>query len=282
MKLRHALIPAAALLCGLALWEGNTRIETAEYEIASPRLPESFDGYRIAQVSDLHGARLGRGHRRLLEAVRRAGPDLIAVTGDLADVCTGEGYVSGLVPALVSLAPVVFSTGNHEGKRGDKDRLCAELASLGATVLRDESVCLERSGGRILLAGAEDEYPLDDVRCSEALAQRIRAEEDGYLIMLVHRNDRLPRLAALGVDLVLSGHAHGGLIRLPFTDGLIGPGPELLPAFTSGEYRLGGGCMVVSRGLGNHSGMVRVFNRPHLPVIVLRRDDHFPGAEQML
>ena len=271
MKLRHALIPAAALLCGLALWDGNTRIETAEYEIASPRLPKGFDGYRIAQVSDLHGARLGRGHRRLLQALERARPDLIAVTGDLADVFTEGGYVSGIVPGLVSLAPVCYITGNHERRRGDQDRICAEIASLGATVLRDGYIRLERGEERILLAGAEDEYPLNDARCSEALAARIRAEEDGFLIMLVHRNDRLPRLAAQGVDLVLSGHAHGGLIRLPCTDGLIGPGPVLLPAFTAGEYRLGGGRMVVSRGLGNHSGMVRVFNRPHLPVVVLRR-----------
>ncbi len=270
MKNRTRIAAAALILAAAALWDSNRRIVTQGIEIASPRIPDGFDGFRIAHLSDLHGAVFGKRNARLLEAVRRAEPDLIAVTGDLTDEYTGPGYAPELISALLPIAPVLFVTGNHEWNRGDAPALCETVEALGARVLRNECAVLERGGGRLLIAGADDEKGPGGRAAQERLISRLREEND-YLIVLVHRNDRLPLLASLGADLLLSGHAHGGVVRLPFTDGLVGPGPVLLPSFTSGEYALGNGRMVVSRGLGSHSCMLRLFNNPHIPVITLKK-----------
>ena len=257
------------VVIALLFIDSSVRIVTDEYEVSFDNLPEEFDGFRIVQISDLHARQFGKGNRRLVEAVLSADPDIIAVTGDLIDSDDQGDITRALLSALSPIAPTYYVSGNHEWDSGGVDELWRILDECGVTALRNQYVTIERRGASIVLAGAEDPGGPYDMETPEELVSSIRLLEggDGFLAVLNHRNDRLDRYAALGVDLVLSGHAHGGLIRLPFTDGLIGPGRELLPDYTGGVYASGGTVMVVSRGF---AGPVRFLNNPELAITVLR------------
>ena len=263
------LVILLLIIIALLFADSSVRIVTDEYEVSFDDLPGGFDGYRIVQVSDLHARRFGEGNRRLIEAVLTADPDIIAVTGDLIDSDDQGEAAREILGALAPIAPTYYVTGNHEWDSGGLDELWGILDECGVTELRNEYVLLEENGASIVLAGAEDPGGPRDMETPEELVSAIRRleGEDSFIVMLNHRNDRLERYAALGVQLVLSGHAHGGLIRLPFTDGLIGPGRDLFPDYTAGIYTSGDTVMVVSRGFG---GPARFLNNPEIAVTVLR------------
>lgn len=129
---------------------------------------------------------------------------------------------------------------------------------------------LERGGDRIALLGAEDSNGYADQKTIAELSEEVRQEQgDVYKILLSHRNTRIEEYVDAHIDLTLCGHAHGGLIRLPGTDGLIGPHREFFPSYTAGLYDLPYGQLVASRGLGNQFPAFRLFNRPDVPVVVL-------------
>ncbi len=263
------IIVLLLVIIALLFVDSSVRIVTNEYEVSFSNLPAEFDGYRIVQVSDLHARRFGEGNRRLIEAVLSADPDIIAVTGDLIDSDDQGETAREILTALSPIAPTYYVTGNHEWDSGGLDELWDIIEESGVVSLRNEYVLLNEGGASVVLAGAEDPGGPRDMETPEELVSAIRRLEgdDSFIIMLNHRNDRLERYAALGVQLVISGHAHGGLIRLPFTDGLIGPGRELFPDYTEGVYTSGDTVMVVSSGFG---GPVRFLNNPEVAVTVLR------------
>ena len=263
------IVLLVVIVLAVMLFDSNYRIVTDEYEVTFDDLPEEFDGYRIVQISDLHARQFGEGNRRLMEAVLRADPDIIVVTGDLIDGPDQGAVIRETMSAIAPIAPTYYVTGNHEWDSGGLSELWQILDDCGVITLRNEYVMLERRGAQLALAGAEDPGGPYDMETPEELIAAIRAREgnDVFLAVLNHRNDRLDRYAALDVDLVLSGHAHGGLIRLPFTDGLYGPGRDFLPTYTSGVCTSGDTVMVVSRGF---AGPVRFLNNPELAVTVLR------------
>ncbi len=267
---RMALL--AAVLLG-SWWFENCTIETEVYELASDRLPMAFDGFRVVELADLHGRAFGREDQRLLDAVRAAQPDLIAIDGDLAGAGTDLSRLGALLPKLAKIAPTYYVTGNHEWAMDGAARreLFELLEASGVHALHNEYVALERDGAQIVVAGVDDPNGPWDQKTPETLIAEIREEQgDPFLLLLAHRNDQLPRWAALQLDAVLCGHAHGGVVRLPFVGGLIGPGLRLFPSYTAGVYREGRTAMLVSRGLGWSSAPLRLFNRPQLPVLVLR------------
>ena len=142
------------------------------------------------------------------------------------------------------------------------------------TALSNQYEILERNGARIVLAGVDDPNGYADQKTPEALSAQIENEFPGlFTVLLAHRNDRFDQYAAAGYGFVMSGHAHGGIVRLPFTDGLISTGMKLFPQWTSGVYTLGDSTLFVSRGLGNNTTPkpgFRLFNRPELAVVTLR------------
>ena len=142
----------------------------------------------------------------------------------------------------------------------------------GVTVLSNEFLTLERNGDSIVLAGIDDPNGHADQKTPEALAAELRAERgDPFWILLAHRNDRFAgQYSLLGADLTLSGHGHGGIVRLPFTDGLLSTDRTLFPSHTAGFYEDNGSTVFVSRGLGNSGPSLRLFNRPELAVLTLR------------
>ncbi len=266
------LVLAALLAAGFLLW-GNCSLQTTETALVSPALPPAFDGLRIVELADLHGRVFGRGSRRLLAAVRRAEPDLICIDGDLFDEHTDLAMLPPLLRGLCAIAPVYYVTGNHEWRVPGLRGILAQMRACGVTVLQDDWRVLRRGEDALVLAGTDDPCGPAERKTPAELIADIRAEagEAAFLLLLAHRNDQLPQWSALGVQAVLAGHCHGGVVRLPFVGGLFGTDRRLFPAWDAGLYRQGETALYVSRGLGYTNVHFRLFNRPEVAVIVLRR-----------
>ncbi len=278
MKRRvFVLIIAAALVLALLIWLlwANSSPAATQVTVASGALPEAFEGFKIAHVSDLHNAVFGRKNEKLLSLIRAAKPDIIAITGDLIDSRhTDIDSALAFVEAAAEIAPVYYVTGNHES-RLDFDEIEPRLIAAGARVLRNEAEDIGRGGERIRLAGIDDpSFIRTGGTAEERAAAELEQLGDGggtFTVLLAHRPELVEVYAEYGAGLVLSGHAHGGQVRLPFLGGLYAPGQGLLPEYDSGLYSLGETQMVVSRGLGNSVAPLRVNNRPELVVVTLSR-----------
>lgn len=268
------LVLTALLAAGFLLW-GNCSLQTTETALVSPALPPAFDGLRIVELADLHGRVFGRGSRRLLAAVRRAEPDLICIYGDLFDEHTDLAMLPPLLRGLCAIAPVYYVTGNHEWRVPGLRGILAQMRACGVTVLQDDWRVLRRGEDALIVAGTDDPCGPAERKTPAELIADIRAEagEAAFLLLLTHRNDQLPQWSALGVQAVLAGHCHGGVVRLPFVGGLFGTDRRLFPAWDAGLYRQGETALYVSRGLGYTNVHFRLFNRPEVAVIVLRRGD---------
>lgn len=262
-------------ICALFFWWSNHSLQIQDFTYTSQRLPAGFDGCVLVQISDLHGAQFRTDNRDLLKQVLAADPDYIFLTGDLQDQYrqTPQSYSIELGRALARIAPTYFVTGNHEWAFPDVRGLKRGLEEAGVTVLTNEFVSLERNGDRILLAGIDDPNGFADQKTPEELAEEIRTVEGRpFWLLLAHRNNYFEKeYSRLGADLVVSGHGHGGLIRLPFTDGLVSVERSLFPSYTAGFYRANGEDLFVSRGLGNSGRTFRLFNRPEIAVLTLKR-----------
>lgn len=262
------LLAAGALL--LHIW-CCARFDKEDWEVASPRLPEAFDGFRICLLTDLHGAVFGKDGEKLLQAVTASEPDIIAISGDLVDRLTQKPErLQPMLRGLTEIAPTYYVTGNHEWDRDDTESLLTMISACGVTVLRGDWLTLEKNGQTVVLAGIEDPNGYADQTTPKELLDGIRAAipTDPYIIMLSHRNNQLDMWAYREADLVLSGHGHGGVVRLPFVGGLIGVERNLFPKDCDGLLTAGRTTVAVSRGLGG----IRFWNCPHLPTVVLRAE----------
>ena len=271
------LITAAVLVPALLIWLlwANSSPASTQVTVASGALPEAFEGFKISHVSDLHNAVFGRKNEKLLSLIRAAEPDIIAITGDLIDSRhTDIDSALAFVEAAAEIAPVYYVTGNHES-RLDFDAIEPRLIAAGARVLRNEAEYIEHSGERIRLAGIDDpSFIRTGGTAEERAAAELEQLGDGggtFTVLLAHRPELVEVYAEYGAGLVLSGHAHGGQVRLPLLGGLYAPGQGLLPEYDSGLYSLGETQMVVSRGLGNSVAPLRVNNRPELVIVTLSR-----------
>ncbi len=259
------------LLFLFLFYDSNTRIVTDDYTLYYDNLPVSFNGYRIVQLTDIHAVEFGDGYSKLLDAVKKARANIIVITGDLIDCADDIDIVEPLIEKLPGIAPVYYVTGNHEWASGALSDLFDMLDIYGVTVLRNDYVRLMVGDESIVLAGVDDPNGPKDMKTPEELVSEIRNRDgDPFIVLLEHRNNFLDRFSALGVDLVLCGHAHGGVIRLPFVAGLIGPSMDWFPDYTSGVYSQNETNMLVSRGIGNRTGIPRFLNNPEVLVAVLR------------
>lgn len=262
-----ALIAAAA---AFLIKDSREDLEISRYEVASQKLPESFDGFKIVQLSDLHGAEFGEDGMELVDKVGSLEPDMIALTGDFV---TDEGdlaAVEKLAARLVKLCPVYFVSGNHEFGSGLAVKVRNILERAGVKYLSNEYLTISRGEDGILLGGVEDPLAYADMLSPDELAQKMNdAAPDAFKILLRHRNYWMTEYPELPVDLIFCGHAHGGLIRIPGVGGLIGTDRRLFPDFDAGEYNNGRYTLIVSRGLGNSVPIPRVFNRPEIVCVEL-------------
>lgn len=275
---KKTLCVLAGIFLVLIVWTvwGNTALERNTYTIRSPELPDVFDGYRIAQVSDLHNAEFGGGNQRLLDMLREAEPDMIAITGDLIDSRkTNIAVALAFAEEAVRIAPCYYVSGNHEARVPEYRELKAGLEAAGVTVLDDARVEIEISGKSITIIGVNDPSFLADYLTSDAAVMdrkisELSSEDASFTILLSHRPELFDTYAAHDMDLVLTGHAHGGQFRLPLIGGLIAPNQGLFPKYDDGLYSEGNTNMIVSRGLGNSIIPFRFNNRPEVVLIELK------------
>lgn len=274
-----------ALMLGLLLvffawiiWT-NTHVGVTHYAIEAD-IPEAFDGFVIAHVSDLHNHKWGKQLTNLLVEAR---PDLIAVTGDLVSYDDTD-YETALafIHEAVAIAPVYYTTGNHESEFVLYPELEDEMITAGVIVLRNESVSLSfadetiTSGNETInLIGLDDpefEDELTDEGQRAVMAETLERDidESRYNLVLSHRPEEIDTYVEAGADLVLAGHAHGGQIRLPFIGALYAPGQGFFPEYTEGVHDIGSTKLVISRGLGNSVVPFRFNNTPELVIIELQ------------
>lgn len=266
---------AVGLFCVTAFffWQQNG-IVTETYVIESPNLPAAFDGLRIVQLSDNHGKQFGTDNAQLLQAVAALKPDLIALTGDLIDQAEQLNTVPVLAQGLAAIAPTYYVTGNHEWAVRHINELKAMLTECGVCVLSNEVMFWEKDGAVLAVAGVDDPNGPPEQTTGSELRQEFSAD---YAILLSHR-DTVETYADWGYDLVLCGHGHGGIVRIPVLNrGLLCTDRSFFPKYDGGAYPFPeGGTCVVSRGLGSNTVPIfafRLFNRPDLPLIVLKRTE---------
>lgn len=259
MKKRTRIIICIAVICILLLCQiywANFQLELNSYTVTIDTLPKSFDGFKIAHVSDVHDLEL----EKLLKLLQDAQPDIIAITGDLTD----GGNILDHVEQLLEIAPCYYVPGNHESRMDDYPTFRESLKTLGVTVLENEAVTLTLEEQCITLAGLKDPAFTD----TDYIAALDSLKE--CTILLSHRPELFDEYVQRDFTLVLSGHAHGGQVRLPFVGGVIAPGQGLFPEYDSGLYQNDGTSMIVSRGIGGYLFPPRVNNRPEVIIIELK------------
>lgn len=259
---------AVAAVSTFGIWQNND-ITVSNYIYTTDKIGTGLDGYRIVQISDLHNKEFGKNQSRLLTTVERQKPDIIVVTGDLVDgfrtdIETALDFIEG----AVKIAPVYYISGNHEAllSTDEASRLKDGIKRAGAVILSNRATFIQLGGDSFYLIGVNDGSETDGLKNVLYTLDML----GNMRILLAHEPQYMESYSENGIDLVFSGHAHGGQVRLPFVGGLVAPEQGLFPKYTAGEYVMGGTTMIVSRGLGNSIIPLRVFNRPDVVVLELK------------
>ncbi len=271
------LFPLSLGLFIFVLWQNN-HITVTRMDFSSEKLPSDFDNFKILQISDLHNKEFGKNSHRLIKKIKDLTPDIIVITGDLVDSRrTDIDAALALVREAVKLAPVYYVPGNHESRSSIYKELFPLLEETGVTLLLDSKLQLREKNSSIELIGVVDprfRYKKglknsDKNILNHSLSMLVNKDSEDFTLLLSHRPELIELYAEYDIDLVFSGHAHGGQVRLPFIGGLLAPGQGFFPKYTSGMHRVKNTTMIISRGLGNSAFPVRVFNRPELILVTL-------------
>lgn len=264
-----------AIFC---FWQNNS-IVISNYTHRSRKIPSAFHGYKILHISDLHNKMFGKNQDYLIKKIKASSPDIIVITGDLIDrrrfdLDTAMCFIN----KAVDIAPIYYVSGNHEAWSGKYDQIKQSLKDAGVLILDDTSLELLKGENSIQLLGLSDpdfltSNYLDGTNTKKLELQLKQWSNDiNYKILLSHRPELFSLYIENNIDLIFSGHAHGGQIRLPFLGGLIAPDQGFFPKYTSGPYKNANSTMFVSRGLGNSIFPFRVFNRPEIVVVTLKSE----------
>ncbi len=263
------LILIAALIAWAAIDSRN--IDVTRFTVSGA--PEAFSGFKIAQISDLHNAEFGTDNQKLIDILKSEAPDAIVITGDLIDARrTNTEIAESFARRCMEIADCYYVPGNHEARLGGTyDAFESALIADGVNVLRNGSVRIRKEMDAIRIVGVDDPA---FAKASDAITNLDAALEalssDDFTILLAHRPELIDEYSKWGIDLVLSGHAHGGQIRLPGIGGLYAPGQGFFPKYTSGNYTVGDTEMIVSRGIGNSAFPLRVNDRPEVVIVTLK------------
>jgi len=257
------------------IW-GNFTLGITEYEIASDRIPKSFDGFRIAQISDLHNAQFGKDNCNLLKKLTQADPDIIVITGDMIDSRRTDIQIAlDLAAEMTAICPVYYVTGNHESRISEYKAFKTGMEEIGVIVLEDRRDEIVLNDERIMLIGVQDpSFRVEDLHndaesAARKVIERLRQGFGGYTVLLSHRPELFEIYVNTGVDLVFSGHTHGGQFRLPIVGGLVAPNQGFFPKYDAGLFAEKNTMMIICRGIGNSIMPIRFYNRPEISVAEL-------------
>lgn len=271
------MLAAGAVGASAFLYWQNYGIHTTRYVYNSNDLPYSFKGFKIAHISDFHNTALLVN--KVATMTRAEKPDIIAITGDLFD-CRHTDIAAGLslVEKLVKIAPVYYVRGNHEAKMENTDQLTDLIQSMGVTIIEDRKILLYRGNETITLLGLKDPRFISDMDTVNATTRQVfreklmslTAQDTSFKVLLSHRPEFIHSYCDSGVELALTGHAHGGQFGIPFTDyGVFVPNQGIFPPYAAGIKHMDDTTVVISRGIGNSVFPFRLFNRPEIVIVEL-------------
>ncbi len=284
------MVIVGILLIMFFLYVQSNWIQVSRYSIHSSKLPHSFAGFKVLQLTDLHSKNFGENNKRLLKKINKINPDIIVATGDMLNSRNDKGEIFlNLAAQLTQKYTLYYILGNHEQiARITANRINSnwykeyinKLRELGVIVLEDEKAIIKKNDEQIMIYGLE--IPLMyyseagtpmEVEFSQRYLEKYLGDIDDndFNMLLVHTPLYYSSYVEWGADLVFSGHMHGGIIRLPFIGGVLSPERDYFPEYDAGKYQLKNSTMIVGRGLGNYTINLRVFNRPELVVIFLNR-----------
>ena len=283
-KKRRSIIVAVllliAILSGVLIYE-DTNIELNTYDITSGDLSTEFDGYRIAHISDFHNAIFSEDNSKLIDMLKEAKPDIIAITGDIIDSRRTDIDVSfAFVEEVIEIAPCYYVTGNHEARVSDEyAALKDKMSEVGVTILENDTLTIEREDAFIEIIGLEDPtFSVSGTTAEEAevvadVLPKLTTADDNFTLLLSHKPEFFEIYVENDIDLVLSGHTHAGQFIIPFVGGLIAPGQGFFPELDSGLFEKDDTTMIISRGIGNSIIPLRINNRPEIILIELHSVD---------
>jgi len=262
-------------------WQNNSVIIT-NINYVNSKIPNSFNGYKILHISDLHNKEFGKNQKKLISLTKELNPDIIVVTGDLIDsrrTTIDDMHIAlSYMKSATDIAPVYYVSGNHEERSNLYNDLKIALEECGVINMDDTHKNIELNGDSISLLGLADisfnpiissKYNTSTLGFDEILGNLKTESNNKFTILLSHRPELIKLYSKENIDLVFSGHAHGGQIRLPFLGGLIAPNQGFFPKYINGIHKLNSTSLVISRGLGNSLAPQRIFNRPELVVVTL-------------
>ena len=266
-------------------------LRISRYPVASEKIPEEMNGYRIAVLADLHDCAVGKNNSRLLAALRKEQPDFVALAGDMVvenvkrcSACLSYRAAREFLMELAKEFPIYYGMGNHESRWKKNveshsmtfERYRQELEGVGIVFLDNLSVVIGSGDRGIRITGLELPLPYyqKKIRIPKLTSAAIRklageADQQHYQILLAHSPQFFGAYMDWGADLVLAGHFHGGMIRLPFLGGVISTYCRFFPKYDRGRFVQGEGQMIVSAGLGTHTIPLRINNPPELVILEL-------------
>lgn len=275
MEIKHWKIKLCVIIViSIFLFWQNNVLVISKYNYENEKVTESMDGFTIVQISDLHNKKIGQNY--LIKKIESQHPDIIVITGDLIDSRYTKTDVSiNFIKKAVKIAPIYYVTGNHEDwvkdeKEEDYKKLISSMETLGVVILENKTIEVNTGeDSSFYLTGVFD----NDLNTNELHNITDNINKDKVSILLAHEPQFINRYSEENVDLVFSGHAHGGQIRLPIVGGLFSPEQGAFPKYTAGEYFVKDTTLVVSRGLGNSAFPFRIFNQPEIVVVTLKQMD---------
>lgn len=266
------------LFIALFLYVNNKWITVTRHEVNTEKIAGSFDGFKIMHLSDLHDATFGKTQTRLIKQIKNEKPDVIFFTGDFIDSNRYKLDRSlKLIDGIKEIAPIYYVTGNHEVATNRTNEIIQSLQARGVHVLQNEWKHIRKESDSLVIAGIHDplinglENKTEETIIAENIEKALaHSEPTSFRILLSHRPEFLSVYAKNNIDLVFSGHAHGGQVRIPFLGGLLSPGQGILPKYTSGIIKKQKTNVVISRGLGNSIMPFRILNFPEIIVVTLK------------
>ena len=263
------------VLCGLYLHYENTKLQVSNYKIVNNNIPVDFNNYKIVQISDFHNNQSNTLTNDLIKEIEKQEPNIIVLTGDFIDSSkTNVEVAMNFIKKINTVAPIYYVSGNHEASISGYTKFKEQLLENKVIILENKTEVLKINESSINLMGIDDprmahESFISDSEIVKVELDNVKYNRDKYNILLSHRPELFDTYVEKEIDLILTGHAHGGQIRIPFMGGIVAPNQGFFPKYTSGIFEKNKTTMVVSRGIGNSIIPFRINNRPELVVITL-------------
>ena len=274
MEILLIVIICFILLLAIYLYYENSMLKITKHTVKNSKIDKVFNGFKIAQVSDFHNVSIKRLHKKIINTLKMEKPDIIVITGDIVDG-KAKNHTLSFVKEIKDITDIYYVSGNHEKKMRLYNKLKEDLINNNIKVLDNETVKISKSNSSINLLGIIDpsfaSKSNDSSKVIDGLLKKIRYDKSEYNILLSHRPEAFDVYCDNEIDLVFTGHAHGGQMRV-FNHGLFAPNQGILPKYTSGIIKDNKTSMVVSRGIGNSKFPFRINNRPELIIVTLEGD----------